>query len=42
MLQQMPVLPLKAISVLEAEQVHRAPYTELSEAVNNDNNNNCY
>lgn len=40
MLQQMPVLPLEAILVLEAEQVHRMPYTELTEAVNNDNNNN--
>lgn len=38
MLQQMPVLPLEAILVLEAAQVHRTPYTEITEAVNNDNN----
>lgn len=31
----MLVLPFEAISVAEDEQVHRSPYTELTDTVNN-------
>jgi len=39
---QMLVLPFEAISEVEAEQVHRPPCTELTEAVNNKKKKLCF